>query len=213
MTTFRLPAPRLSTLAAAALLLSVPAIPATASAAEITYRFTSLVSGEEDVLSDPTATPQAFDDVRIDLVLHGDLPGIDRPHTDLVDLDGGRIVFDGQSDHLTFGPDAVFAIHPADGVAGFGQVDAGAFTPVLGFRSPALDGYDGTGGLGRTDVAAAFKTPITFQAGGQTIQLTIDDVDRARFSASVPEPAAWAMMLTGFAGAGALLRRRRAADA
>ena len=41
----------------------------------------------------------------------------------------------------------------------------------------------------------------SLQAGGWTASFT---------SGGVPEPATWAMMLTGFGGLGALMRRRRA---
>ena len=88
MTTFRLQA-----LTGAVLLLALSAT--TASAATITYDFTALISGDYDLTSDPTATPVDFTDVRLDLVLTGDLPGVDRPHTDFVHLDSGEITLGG----------------------------------------------------------------------------------------------------------------------
>ena len=50
----------------------------------------------------------------------------------------------------------------------------------------------GVSGIGGAD--AVFSGTATFQA----------------LTAGVPEPGAWALMIVGFAGTGALLRRRRA---
>jgi hypothetical protein len=133
MTTFKLLA-----LTGAALLLAM--FGANASAAMITYDFTALISGDDQLASDPTATPVDFTDVQLDLTLTGDLPGENHPHTDFVHLDGGEITLGGFTEEVTFAPDVVFAIHPATGFAAFGRLDAGTFTPELVFRSPALDG-------------------------------------------------------------------------
>ena len=38
---------------------------------------------------------------------------------------------------------------------------------------------------------------------------TFNQVDRSDLTAGVPEPATWALMILGFGGVGALLRRRR----
>jgi len=52
------------------------------------------------------------------------------------------------------------------------------------------------------------KHPFDVTFGGKTVRFDITDFDRGRFSADAPEPAAWALMLMGFAGIGALSRRR-----
>ena len=49
--------------------------------------------------------------------------------------------------------------------------------------------------------------PVPFDDGSFGVEFTVDSVSIA----SVPEPAAWALMLAGFGAAGAALRRRRAA--
>ena len=60
--------------------------------------------------------------------------------------------------------------------------------------------------------AATAGSIIEFRAEGTSDSLG-GYVDNIRISDGVPEPASWAMMLIGFGGLGALLRRRRTAFA
>jgi hypothetical protein len=62
-----------------------------------------------------------------------------------------------------------------------------------------------------TDVAASGPTTLTFSFQDVPAYYTLDDVSVT--AAGVPEPASWALMLTGFFGLGATLRgaRRRTA--
>ena len=59
----------------------------------------------------------------------------------------------------------------------------------------------------RADQAGAFSAFIKAD-GGDNISVLVDNVSLD--ATAVPEPASWAMMLAGFGGMGALLRRRRA---
>jgi hypothetical protein len=67
----------------------------------------------------------------------------------------------------------------------------------------------------------SYSSTLTLGAGTYQIRFAETDnqfffqqgVDNVSVTTSVPEPAAWAMMLTGFGGLGALMRRRRTAVA
>jgi len=94
-----------------------------------------------------------------------------------------------------------------------------------------FSGLDGTGsllasfGLGQTasscpgygaafcpffPIGVAFGgTAESIVFGGVANEIVFDDVTFGASSPGVPEPAAWATMLAGLAGAGAMLRRRR----
>jgi hypothetical protein len=73
------------------------------------------------------------------------------------------------------------------------------------------------GPLGPTTFDSVTTDFFIDQINGSTAHGTFGTIDRGFFSAdarnpsAVPEPAAWALMLVGFGGLGALLRRRRAA--
>lgn len=202
MTTLRL------TAALCAAFLLTTAASAASAASVIHYDLTGRVSRTYDVLSDPNADPVAFDDVRFDLDLTGDLPGTELANADLVHLDSGELTIGHHTADFTFGPHAVFGIRPDDGVAAFGRLNATGFHPAIVFGSPALVGYDGQQGFDRHHVWVDVRHPFDVMFGDKLVRLDITDFDRGRFSAS-PEPMAWALMLVGFAGAGAQLRRRR----
>jgi hypothetical protein len=54
---------------------------------------------------------------------------------------------------------------------------------------------------------------FTFSVSSVTVSSSRADLSTDAFYYGVPEPATWALMLTGFGGAGAALRRRRSAPA
>lgn len=72
----------------------------------------------------------------------------------------------------------------------------------------------GGGPLGWTDhtitglVASSDATSLTFR-GYAAVMSGIDNVSVTESSAAIPEPASWALMITGFGLAGAVLRQRR----
>ncbi|WP_293369444.1 PEPxxWA-CTERM sorting domain-containing protein [Phenylobacterium sp.] len=68
---------------------------------------------------------------------------------------------------------------------------------------------DNTAGGGQGEWSAVRVATVNVFSGVLT-QDQADAFDGQTFSAGVPEPTAWAMMLAGFGGLGALLRRRRA---
>ena len=100
-------------------------------------------------------------------------------------------------------------------LAGFGEP---GFLPSLDFRTlPSLGLGDGVSFLGR----AVFFTEVFDEAADQILS---EDVAFEGFMApvslrvstsvaAVPEPGAWALMIVGFATAGAVLRRRGASAA
>jgi PEP-CTERM motif-containing protein len=76
----------------------------------------------------------------------------------------------------------------------------------------------GGGPLGWTDftldglIATSDATTLTFR-GYAAAMSGVDNVSVTASAAAVPEPASWALMISGFGAAGAALRRRRAAKA
>ena len=166
------------------------------------------------MIGDPDAVVTDFDDIHFRFVLAGDAPGAEVGGDDIVPIDSGRLRVDGVTGHLVLPATELFGIDPADGDAAFGHVGMSGFVPTVRFGGPGLDGYDGATSLARTPVRADFLKPFRVRVDGETVQVTIDDFTHAHFAAiAVPEPASWALMTVGFLGAGATLRRRRAASA
>lgn len=88
----------------------------------------------------------------------------------------------------------------------------GATETVTGAILGALPGMDANGSQTAftTNGRLTFNfdseiTGVTFASSGDSLE--ISDIGAAL--AVVPEPASWAMMIVGFAGVGALMRRRR----
>ncbi|WP_394647792.1 PEPxxWA-CTERM sorting domain-containing protein [uncultured Sphingomonas sp.] len=105
-----------------------------------------------------------------------------------------------------------------------GSIDAGNTIDVLGQGGAVLRSFTGTD-LVAPNMATGNQTSdltnrlITFKASGNE-QLTgvrfsssvnSLEFDNVRFSAAVPEPATWAMMILGFGVVGYAMRRRPAA--
>ncbi|WP_294197593.1 PEPxxWA-CTERM sorting domain-containing protein [uncultured Sphingomonas sp.] len=105
-----------------------------------------------------------------------------------------------------------------------GSIDAGNTIDVLGQGGAVLRSFTGTD-LVAPNMATGNQTSdltnrlITFKASGNE-QLTgvrfsssvnSLEFDNVRFSAAVPEPATWAMMILGFGVVGYVMRRRPAA--
>jgi hypothetical protein len=94
--------------------------------------------------------------------------------------------------------------------------DAALYGHLGYFWNPAAyypeDGGDSTYHLSFTFAPTGASTQIAFF--GDTTHGIEDEsfgIDNVRVSGVVPEPASWAMMITGFGAAGAVLRRRRTA--
>jgi hypothetical protein len=83
------------------------------------------------------------------------------------------------------------------------DVIGGAVTHSVSFATtaaPVLRTFNWTG-----------LAELDFDGGGQWVAFDNLRVNEAIPTSGAPEPAAWALMLSGFFGAGAMLRRRRAA--
>jgi hypothetical protein len=78
------------------------------------------------------------------------------------------------------------------------------FTPPPPVLVPVIDGHGHHG-----EVELELNYGDTIDGRGTLNSLKHADDIAPIIQASVPEPASWAMMLVGFGGLGALLRRRR----
>lgn len=85
--------------------------------------------------------------------------------------------------------------------------DGKSIATIEGSMIPSISNGDQSSGATnqRVNIAsdAAFYG-LKFSSGGNSFE-----VDNVKFSGAVPEPASWALMLVGFGGMGATLRRRR----
>ena len=89
-----------------------------------------------------------------------------------------------QAVHLDI-PDCIYRLNPATGLADRGYLGFTSSAPITGFQ------WDTT-------------------AGGQ-LNTGFTNISVGTAGVGVPEPATWTLMLAGFGGLGAMLRRRRAA--
>jgi hypothetical protein len=100
-------------------------------------------------------------------------------------------------------PDAYNAIR-FYGLGGYQQTLSGA--AILG-AAVAADGDQSVGRRVTYDFGAERVNKIEFVSGGNSFEF---DSLAGTIQAAVPEPSTWAMMILGFGGIGALIRRRRA---
>jgi hypothetical protein len=117
---------------------------------------------------------------------------------------------------IDLGPDnrlIMFADNPGKG----GFVDFATYHPATKvFESnlidgaPALLGYRGFTSIGPVPVGSSWTDETDLKNGVDVFFTRSGDFT---FTASVPEPGIWAMLLTGFMAAGAALRARRKAPA
>jgi YD repeat-containing protein len=73
--------------------------------------------------------------------------------------------------------------------------------------------YDAEGRLASDTDPSSRITTYTYDADGLTAESDPKGVTQFVYTSAVPEPAAWIMMLVGFGGLGAVLRRNRRRDA
>ena len=83
----------------------------------------------------------------------------------------------------------------------YGTNTAGTLSGATTIISGSTEGLHSLSGLGTYDY---YDFVSTSSSGGRNFLIT-----SLQGTASVPEPASWALMLVGFGGLGALLRRRR----
>lgn len=102
-----------------------------------------------------------------------------------------------------------------------GSIDAGNKVEVLGLGGSVLKSFTGSDLIAPASAtgnqtAANTNRLVTFSAGNNeqltglrfTSNVNSLELDNVRFSAAVPEPATWAMMILGFGVVGYSLRRR-----
>lgn len=94
----------------------------------------------------------------------------------------------------------------AAGSAGFGEVVSGVSNTNFVFLSPVFASYDATSTTGPFPIFVALFDQLYIKNGPV---ITFSRIAKATFSAAVPEPATWAMMLIGLGGIGAVMRSRR----
>jgi hypothetical protein len=95
-----------------------------------------------------------------------------------------------------------------------GQVTADTFTVSdnAGRSTTVTIDSNGNGGLSLISFPAVGNI-ITITTSDPSYDYSIDNIGFNQATPGVPEPAAWALMLVGFAGLGAALRQRRALSA
>ena len=111
-------------------------------------------------------------------------------HTALLDVQPGEFFF------VTEGANP--------GVAGFGNLHNSSMPGYI-LAASNFDSYDAVSDTGPFSIDVLKFDDLQTKAGPD---IFFDSINRATFTAFVPEPATWAMMLVGFGGLGALLRRR-----
>lgn len=97
---------------------------------------------------------------------------------------------------------------------GYYQIEAGAYSgpyAKLFLHTGALAGFTGGPLCSDFDVAPAYCgfSSDAYTANGAFSALASGGVMQREVQGAVPEPATWAMMLAGFGGLGAIIRRRR----
>jgi PEP-CTERM motif len=194
---------KFSTAAAAAVLLS--AMSSQAMAAVTTFVLTGTATGS--VTGPGLSSPFDFRDVALEFDVVSSAIG---------EVDDATVMGDGMTGSLdptqfVFGADEL-------GLATFGP-DTGTVAENVSFSGTGLIGVTRAHDIVDTPVTANTPfTPFVATVGGQGYTVTINDFTDADFSlttvgGTVPEPAAWSLMLVGFSGLGAALRRSRKAMA
>ena len=182
------------------------AIGTSAWAGPITYVLSGTGAGFYVDFADPGPVI-GFGPEAISLVGHGETPGAEVAGVENVPLLAGEVVglFDAAS--IPVGMESVFAVSSATGAALFGDYDGATYSPSVLFDG--LGGYDGVSGLAATPVFDVTFSPFPLNADGHSYGVLFTSFTGAIFSASIPEPTGWALMLLGVGGMGARLRSVR----
>jgi hypothetical protein len=128
------------------------------------------------------------------------------------------LIFDSANDPLTVSTSdkSAFSLSSLD----LGLSYYASFSPAIA----TITGYFANGGTITRDVSlnsSSFKSfsfsgfidlssvTVTTTSPGYTGYAALDNVNFTEFTAAVPEPSTWAMMILGFAGVGLMTYRRR----
>jgi len=128
------------------------------------------------------------------------------------------LIFDSANDPLTVSTSdkSAFSLSSLD----LGLSYYASFSPAIA----TITGYFANGGTITKDVSlnsSSFKSfglsgfidlssvTVTTTSPGYTGYAALDNVNFTEFTAAVPEPSTWAMMILGFVGIGAMTYRRR----
>jgi hypothetical protein len=128
------------------------------------------------------------------------------------------LIFDSANDPLTVSTSdkSAFSLSSLD----LGLSYYASFSPAIA----TITGYFANGGTITRDVSlnsSSFKSfsfsgfidlssvTVTTTSPGYTGYAALDNVNFTEFTAAVPEPSTWAMMMLGFAGVGLMTYRRR----
>jgi hypothetical protein len=173
----------------------------TASAALLTYTETADVSGSLDGVP--------FTDNVLTLKAVGDTSSVSGgPSFFLLDVPLTFTLSGGGSGTFTDDETAVIANQGAT-LAGFSDFTTDEF--ILGTSSAVFATYDLRAVIGPVTGGAIFNSGSSFATSAGTLVIGSLSGD-ATFTATIPEPSTWAMMLLGFAGLGfAGYRRSRKA--
>ena len=200
-------------LIAAIAALALGSIGSTAQAAPVIFTLSGSWQGTFNGVAF-TDTPFAFTGV-------GDTSNIDTttvPDAEIIALDSASVFLQGFGTFALLNPTQV-----AHSLLN-GSIDFHQFTPaqrqVLDVTGPAGLSLGASIGPYIADVEEITGDIIPTSGGMLQFQLTVNDTP-ITFSSQVypdrtggvPEPATWALLLTGFGGMGAALRRRRAQSA
>ena len=125
-------------------------------------------------------------------------------------LSSAKLYEPGKSADLQVGPNSIFGVPSVTnpGYALFADASHGLDVNTA-FSNPALATYDAVSNIGSLNIAflPGYLPSITLKGGGV---VDFAAITQGTFSASVPEPGAWTMLILGLGLAGAGLRRRRA---
>jgi hypothetical protein len=178
------------------------------------------LTGTVDGVFTGAGGPTPFSNVQASLLAVADTTTLDvKPGANFFQLSGATFSLSGlATETLDVGANAAFGVGTGvnTGKAAFGTFSGGAFTPSVVMASPLFGGWAGTSGIGPfglTSVKFSDGYPVTISSLVSGDVIEIETFRDPIFSASVPEPGTWAVMLIGFGIAGAALRRRRQATA
>jgi len=201
-----------------------------AAAATVTYTLQGTWGGySADLDSNGNAyNVVALNPTYVVLKAYGQTPETSQGNADFVQLTDATILVSGSpalSGDLGASTSSAFAVGtgPFSGAAAFGDFDTsylvGAFNPGILFSGAGLNGFTGVTNLGPIPVTfLALPSPPSFLPPG-TPDFTVSVGSKGMlfasfgedttFSAAIPEPATWGLMILGVLGAGAALRARR----